>query len=620
MTLLPAAAPDELPFSVTDACVAHCTFCAQHVPRRTPDLQTSEVVDRLRAMLTQRVPKRLVLTGGEPTLHPRLPELVRQARHAGVAQVWVQTLGVTLADAKRLQLLVVAGLSGVRMTLLGADDAAVAAQTRLDTTWPLQQRALDALLAAQVPLTAHTPIQALTLPLLPAIAAELGRRGVGQWQWQPYVAQGDGAPTALQVSPRMAEPQLIAGLLAAQTAGVQVSVAPGHGWHWCAFAQPQKLASLLVRAPATAHRPVPACATCAVAGQCPGIEPSLAAHLGERAAVPLSDVRKAAWLPVHGGVRDPMHQARNQVLPIARQASAAEQPEHLHELVLRIVHQCNQRCGFCWVDFGGPTMPIAEIGAQIEAARAHGQAPRVALTGGEPTLHPQLAEAIALATQLGAPAVSLQTNAARVDRAMADQLVAAGLTDALVSLHSADAATSDRLTAAPGTWKRSVAGIAALCAAGVETKINHVLTRQTGPQFAEFVQFVADRLLHPRLKLTVAVAGHIDGGPIDPATLPTHSELGPHVARGLAVARDRGVQLVGMTHPCGILPCSVPNALAAFAGVELGTPALHAGRLRDGGIKVPGCATCAFDRHCFGVRSEYAQRHGTDELRSVLAP
>lgn len=616
--------PDELPFRVTDACVAHCTFCDLHIPRRTPDLATDAVLAKLRGALAVRRPKRLVLTGGEPALHPRLAALIELARQLGCEQVELETLGVPLANLARVQALAQAGLTGVRMTLLGPEDEAVEPIARLGGVVTAQRLAVEHLREVQLSVAAQTPVNKLTVPLLSGIASLLGAMKIKRWVLQPYIAAGQGAPDRWHEAPRPMENALQTARARARGLGAEVAVPPGTGWHWCAFVQPHKLPELLVRSGARGRVHPSACSGCAARGQCPGVDASLAARFGNAVVSPLADVRTAAWLPVHAensaagadasALNDKTPTSdRHQVLPIER---AGAQGGRVHELVLRIVHQCNQRCGFCWVDFAKPAMDLPQIAAQLKASVFRGKAARTTFTGGEPTLHPELAAAIALARDLHAPSISLQTNAARIDLALAKTLQQAGLTDALVSLHADNAADSDRLTAAPGTWARTVMGIAALCAAGVQVKINHVLTRQNGEKFPSFVRFVAAHLAHPNLKVTVAVAGHIDGGPIDKTTLPKHTTLGPHVAQGLRLARELGVPMVGLTHPCGLIPCTLPDPHAALRGHELGKPA-DGERNRDGSYKLAACATCAFDKHCFGLRNEYVAMFGWEEIKPV---
>lgn len=609
----------EIPFRVTDACVAHCTFCAQHVPRRTPDLATDEVLVRLRRALVSGPARRILLTGGEPTLHPRFPEVIRLARELGCQEVVVESIGVPLANLARVRQLAEAGLDELRMTVLGEDDVAALKLSRLDGVVTAQRETALNCKEVGLRLVAQTPLLVGTAERLGEIAAYVIELGVDRWILQPYGSGRDGAPDNLHPDLRAVEATLSAALSRARGADVAVSVPPGKGYHWCAFSQPHKVAPLLARSATPGRRYLPHCEACVARQQCPGLERSLVEQLGAAAVEPFENARAAAWLPVHGPA-DRERSNRHHELTIER---AGTQQGALQELVLRIAHQCNQRCGFCWVDFSQPVMDLPEIEQRIRATMRAGKAARVAFTGGEPTLHPKLGEAVALARVLGAPSVTLQTNATRIDAPLAARLARAGLTEALVSLHSANPNESDALTAAPGSWQKTVEGIKALCEAGIETKINHVLTHYTALRFARFVQFVADTLAHPKLKVTVAVAGHIDGGPIDPRSLPRHSAIGGFVREGLLLARQLGVPLVGLTHPCGLVPCTVPDALDAFAGHELGRPSAdEAGaqaRARDGNVKVPGCAACVFNDRCFGLRQEYAQAHGTAELRPIEA-
>lgn len=56
------------------------------------------------------------LIGGEPTMHPELPRLIRAARARGFARVLICTNGVRLARPGYLDELVAAGLTGVRLS------------------------------------------------------------------------------------------------------------------------------------------------------------------------------------------------------------------------------------------------------------------------------------------------------------------------------------------------------------------------------------------------------------------------------------------------------------------------------------------------------------------------
>jgi MoaA/NifB/PqqE/SkfB family radical SAM enzyme len=608
-------------FSVTDACNAHCVFCAQHVPRMTADLRDRSVLHRLKAMLVGGVPAELLLTGGEPTLHPLLHEVIAAARAAGVERVVVYSNAMAFADPARLKRWQDAGLTGLRATLVAPSPAANALM-RHPKSWELASVGVQAAIDAGLHVQVATTLNQRTAPHLGALARHLVTHWpqVDRLVLQPHVARPPGAPTAQHVPPRDLETNLADAIKVLRASGVVVSPDPGYGYHLCAFNKPRAVASMFRHgAPSGAAQLtlLAGCERCVLAKRCGGVEASLAAAYGEAVIKPVTDARRAAWQPVF---------ERTEASDRTDRVDVREKrgdTEFMREHVIRILHACNQRCAFCWIDFDAPTMSVEQVRAAIQEnlARANGRHVSIAYTGGEPTMHPQLLELVALAKQLGAQRVHLQTNAVKAaDPKLAAKLGAAGVDEALVSLHASTAADSDRLTAAPGTFERSIAGIRNLCEAGVDVVINHVLTAQLAPRFVDFVRFVHARLAHPRLILSVAVAGRIDRGPLDDSVLPRLSELAAPVGEGLRLANKLGLQVRDLVHPCGVPPCVVGGDPEIF-DVDKMRVVSTSGVVgeAEGCVKPESCRACLFDRYCYGVRREYADDHGTAELVPVTA-
>lgn len=613
-------------FRVTDACNAHCTFCAEHVPRATPDLRDRSAFDRLDALLAGGVPSELLLTGGEPTLHPRLGALIERAKAAGVADVVLFTNAMALGDARRVARLQRAGLSRVRASLFGVDERSRIAMRHPDG-WELAAAGVDAAVDAGLPVELASVICRDTVAGL----AELATAAVARWPavtnvvLAPFHAQGqtedDATSQDHHVHPRAAEADLRRALRIWAAAGVTVAPDPGYGYHLCAFAKPHGLASLLrQQAPSGDHdlQHPAACETCVVRRRCSGVEASLLRRFGDDLVQPWTDRRRALWQPLFERT---VASDRTDRIAVRQRDNDGRA---MREQVIRILHACNQRCAFCWVDFSAPTMTAAAVEQAIVQNMARlpaGESATITFTGGEPTLHPDLATLIARACELGAARVQVQTNAIRcADPDVAQALATAGLDEALVSLHAPDAEASDTLTAAPGTFARSVQGIRNLCAAGVDVVINHVLTREQAPHFPEFVRFVGAELAHERLVMTVAVAGRIDRGPLDEDVLPTLSELAEPVRAGLRIAHEIGVSVRDLSHPCGIPPCILGADIPQLQRAHLrGVSTKGVVGEAEGCIKPETCRRCLFDGHCFGVRREYADEHGTGELTPILS-
>lgn len=99
--------------SIVGACNLTCPFCHNEGGPNRGVIQNEVFDAAARAAAGVGFP-RIQLTGGEPTLHPRLPDLVRRARLA-FKEVGMTTNGVRLAD--RLASIVGAGITRLHISI-----------------------------------------------------------------------------------------------------------------------------------------------------------------------------------------------------------------------------------------------------------------------------------------------------------------------------------------------------------------------------------------------------------------------------------------------------------------------------------------------------------------------
>jgi MoaA/NifB/PqqE/SkfB family radical SAM enzyme len=132
----------------------------------------------------------------------------------------------------------------------------------------------------------------------------------------------------------------------------------------------------------------------------------------------------------------------------------------VYALAWWLTEQCDLRCSMCWVEARpGPRQTAAEwlsLADQVRRWR-----PRITLTGGEPSLHPEMLELAAGVKSRGLY-LSLNTNGLRL-AGMSEELVSLGLDDISVSLDGM-AAGHDTIRGRPGAWSRTVEGIRTLLA------------------------------------------------------------------------------------------------------------------------------------------------------------
>ena len=114
-------------------------------------------------------------------------------------------------------------------------------------------------------------------------------------------------------------------------------------------------------------------------------------------------------------------------------------PEHVQHTCLGIIEvntACNLDCPICFADSGtghdptGYSLTLEQVEQMLDAfIRAEGDPESVQLSGGEPTIHPQILEMLAAARDRGIPLVMLNTNGIRLarDRSFAPALAEIGV-------------------------------------------------------------------------------------------------------------------------------------------------------------------------------------------------
>ena len=173
-------------------------------------------------------------------------------------------------------------------------------------------------------------------------------------------------------------------------------------------------------------------------------------------------------------------------------------------LRISVTDRCNFRCTYCMPIEGLPWLPKAEILSYEEITAVVRQlAPlglrRIRLTGGEPTIRPQLTALVAqLRAVPGVSDIALSTNGAKLPE-LAQPLRDAGLDRVNMS---ADSLRADRITAIA---RRSilfdpVTSLAAAEAAGLSPiKINVVVMRGVNDdEVADFARLTLERPWHVR--------------------------------------------------------------------------------------------------------------------------
>ncbi|MBI5833756.1 MAG: SynChlorMet cassette radical SAM/SPASM protein ScmF [Armatimonadetes bacterium] len=327
-------------------------------------------------------------------------------------------------------------------------------------------------------------------------------------------------------------------------------------------------------------------------------------------------------------------------------AHAQPQPEagpRLAQFYFYLTEGCNCACRHCWLapKFDPeatryPTLPVAAFERVIAEALPLGLG-RVKLTGGEPLMHPDIGDLLAVVRREDL-ALTVETNGLRLTEALADAIAGCRQPFVSVSLDGAEAGYHDKVRGVPGAFDLAVAGVRHLVEAGLKPQLILSVMRDNVGQVEPVVR-LAEQLGAGSVKFNLiqpterGVALHEQG---DSLTVPELIDLGrwvegdlagstelalhfdyPRAFRSLARLATRGGQ-----GSCGIL--GILGVLAsgqyALCGIGESVPELLFGQvgqvplaevwyqhpvllaLRDG---LPGklggiCAECLQKSDCLG--------------------
>lgn len=355
---------------------------------------------------------------------------------------------------------------------------------------------------------------------------------------------------------------------------------------------------------------VAACATCSLAQSCPGAEPAYVARFGEHDLRPVPLEVSMDWR------LKPIHRLDERGL---KSVSAFEHdPERATgRSLLRVNGHCNMSCAFCFIDRTVPDVEEAALKSAIDEL-ARSQRDHLVLSGGEPTLHPQLTALVAHAKASGFRVIEIQTNGVRAaDLDYARALVEAGLTKATISLHSVDPAVSDEITRLPNAFGKTIQAIHHFRRLGIETQIAHVITKRNFAELPRMVRFLREEFppASGGLSVCFGIAQPISDL-VYTWVMPRFDEVRPYMREALDDCLAHGLGFGGMIGQGGYPPCMLDGELRYYA-TNLGNVYVTQGS--DDFHKPERCRECSFDPYCLGVRKYYVEVHGDAEIRPFEA-
>jgi MoaA/NifB/PqqE/SkfB family radical SAM enzyme len=353
---------------------------------------------------------------------------------------------------------------------------------------------------------------------------------------------------------------------------------------------------------------VTACSSCVLRENCPGVEVDYAQHYGDQEFTPIGLDEALGW----------------RLRPLNKldqweynQVSSFDNPVTSREMSLvRINGHCNMACSFCFVDRTVGDSDIADVVQEIRTFVDEGTK-HLIISGGEPTIHPRLADIIRSARDMGVNSIEMQSNGVRAaDLDYAKTLVDAGVTLVTFSLHSVDPETSDEITRLPKAFWKTVQAMHNFRKLGVRVQIACVITKVNFKELPEYVRFIRTEFPEDEGHLSICFA--IAQGISDLVAkwvVPTFSEIRPYFKNALDFCLDSNLGYGGIIGQGGYPPCMLDGEYRYYDQL-MDKIYRSPGEQRDF-YKSEACSDCSFNEYCVGVRRAYIDQYGDAEITPI---
>jgi sulfatase maturation enzyme AslB (radical SAM superfamily) len=275
--------------------------------------------------------------------------------------------------------------------------------------------------------------------------------------------------------------------------------------------------------------------------------------------------------------------------------------------------RCGSRCRFCYTEEirHDPPLSSRQVRAVIDAAAEMGTIETVVLTGGEPTIRPDLDALIRYTAEAGFRTITLQTNGHRLaDPSQVKRLSEAGLTGVLLSLHGATAKTHDGLVGVAGSFELACRALRELVAHGIAVTVNFVACRENLDEIDRFVDAVDDLAAGTPIRVSYPI---VEGAAFENADelLPDLLEFADRVRAARAVRSAPGSVDVANVPACvAVRAGAAPSYLVSQRrSLMLASPFYRGAHIRgEVLVKLAPCERCVYASDCHGLQLPYIKR------------
>lgn len=292
--------------------------------------------------------------------------------------------------------------------------------------------------------------------------------------------------------------------------------------------------------------------------------------------------------------------------------------------LIKVGYACNDHCGFCHtLEVRDVQGSAAEVSRKIHRAKELGHG-MVVLSGGEPTIRPELFDWAAQVASLDMDFGLVTNGRLLAYREAVEKLLASRLRYVYLSLHGGTARVHD-LMVRSHAFEETYGALDNLTGRGLDLTANCVITKQN----LDHLRGVVDAVLpYPDVTLKFSMVEPKGGGDkLFARLMPRVSEVAEKVRDAIAYGRGARGEAQGPRFTHGALPLCLMSGFEAefddlktdrFATmIEVGEPDFFP--VDDANKVQPPetCVGCCLSGPCPGLYRGYHETFGSDELRPV---
>jgi cyclic pyranopterin phosphate synthase len=259
----------------------------------------------------------------------------------------------------------------------------------------------------------------------------------------------------------------------------------------------------------------------------------------------------------------------------------------------------------------------------MQEAKAVG-ATEVVITGGEPTIRPDIFDIIRYANFLGFKPIELQTNGRMFSyEPFTRKMIGIATVLYVVAIHSHRPEVHDYLTRSPKSWDQTVQGIRNLKKYGQNVTAMTVVTKPNYKHLTSIVEFLASLNVN-QIQLAIAHPWGNARKYFD-EIVPSLSSIKDYIHKSIDLANKLCIKLVVEAYPFCFMRgyekhCSEQYLPKRIEVREITSYEKDFKGLRKETFKAKSkkCKLCKYDIICEGPWKEYPQKFGWAEINPVI--